>query len=156
MIKARETTFGRPRRPHFVGIGGSGMSGIAAALAAQGHRITGSDMADSEAVRALRSAGASVAIGHDAANVPADADLLVISAAVKDGNVELEEAKSRGLPVLKYAEALGALMAERRGIAVAGAHGKTTTTGLLAYVLTQLGADPTWVVGGKVDALGGS
>jgi len=156
LIKARETTFGKPRRPHFIGIGGSGMSGIAATLAAQGHRITGSDMADSETVRALRAAGVVVAVGHDALNIPADCDLVVISAAVKDGNPELAAAKERGLPILKYAEALGALMAERRGIAVAGAHGKTTTTGQLAFALTKLGADPTWVVGGKVDALGGS
>ena len=156
MIKARETTFGQPRKPHLVGIGGSGMSGIAAALAAQGHRVTGSDLAESEPVRALREAGVGIAIGNDAANVPADADLVVISAAVKDGNPELEEATRRDLPLLKYAQALGALMAERRGIAVAGAHGKTTTNGLLAFVLSRLGADPTFVVGGKVGPLGGS
>jgi len=156
LIKARESTFGSTRRPHLVGIGGAGMSGIAAALAAQGHRVTGSDLADSEAVRALREAGVAVAVGNAAENVPEDADLLIVSAAVRDGNPELEEARRRDLPVLKYAEALGALMAERRGIAVAGAHGKTTTTGLLAFVLSRLGADPTFVVGGKVAPLGGS
>jgi len=156
LIQARKTTFGQPRQVHLVGIGGSGMSGIAATLAAQGHRVTGSDLADSEPVRSLRAGGIPVAIGHDAGNVPAEADLVVISAAVRDGNAELAEAKRRGLPVMKYAEALGALMAERRGIAVAGAHGKTTTTGLLAFVLTRLGADPTFVVGGRVGPLGGS
>ena len=110
MIKARESMFGKTRRPHLVGIGGAGMSGIAAALAAQGHRVTGSDLADSEAVRALREAGVAVAVGNAAENVPEDADLLIVSAAVRDGNPELEEARRRGLPVLKYAEALGWLV----------------------------------------------
>lgn len=151
-----ETLFAVPRKPHLVGIGGSGMSGIAAALAAGGHRVTGSDMAAGAAVAGLMARGVPVARGHAAEHVPADADLLVISAAVKETNPEVVEARRRGLPVVKYAVALGALMAGRRGIAVAGAHGKTTTTGLLAWALDRLGEDPTFVVGGRVGPLGGS
>ncbi|MHC4471124.1 MAG: UDP-N-acetylmuramate--L-alanine ligase, partial [Planctomycetota bacterium] len=146
----------RPRCAHLIGIGGSGMSGIAASLAAQGHRVTGSDLVSGPSIQRLRTQGILVRIGHDAANLPAGADLVVISAAVKDTNPELEEARRRQLDVVKYAEALGALMSGRKGIAVAGAHGKTTTTGLLASALTSLGSDPTFVVGGEVGPLGGS
>jgi UDP-N-acetylmuramate--alanine ligase len=148
-----EPDFARPRRPHLIGIGGSGMSGIAALLAAGGHRVTGSDRAGGDAIPRLRAAGIPAVVGEDAANVPEDADLV---AAIKDGNPELEAARRRGLPVVKYAVALGALMAGRRGIAVAGAHGKTTTTGLLAFVMDRLGDDPSFVVGGRVGPLGGS
>lgn len=160
MIAGRSETdrraFRRPTRAHLVGIGGSGMSGIASTLKARGHRITGSDQSDGRAVRRLQAEGIPVVVGHDAAGVPDDAEMLVISAAILDTNPELMEARRRGLPVLKYAEALGALMADSRGVAVAGAHGKTTTTGLLAFALDRLGADPTFVVGGEVGPLGGS
>jgi len=132
------------------------MSGIATALLAGGHVITGSDMIESRTIRRLRAAGIPVAVGHDASHVPDDAELLVVSAAIANTNSELMEGRRRRLPVLKYAEALGALMGGSRGVAVAGAHGKTTTTGLLAFVLDRLGADPTFVVGGHVGPLGGS
>jgi UDP-N-acetylmuramate--alanine ligase len=132
------------------------MSGIAAILAAEGHRVTGSDLVAGEAVASLMASGVPVANGQRAENVPEDADLVVISAAVKDGNPELVAARERGLPVVKYAAALGALMEGRRGIAVAGAHGKTTTTGLLSFVMDRLGDDPSFVVGGRVGPLGGS
>ncbi|MHC4859732.1 MAG: Mur ligase domain-containing protein, partial [Planctomycetota bacterium] len=108
----------RPRCAHLIGIGGSGMSGIAASLAAQGHRVTGSDLVSGPSIQRLRTQGILVRIGHDAANLPAGADLVVISAAVKDTNPELEEARRRQLDVVKYAEALGALMSGRKGIAV--------------------------------------
>lgn len=148
--------FERARRPHLVGIGGSGMSGLAAALFAEGRRVSGSDLELSDAVRSLRSSGVPVVVGHDAEHLPDDADLVVASAAVRESNPEIAEARRRGLTVMKYAAALGALMAGRRGIAVAGAHGKTTTTGLLAFVLERLGDDPTFFVGGRVGPLGAS
>ncbi len=143
----------RPRRAHLVGIGGSGMSGIAAALAAKGHRVTGSDLRDGPVVEELRERGIPVHIGHAAENLPGDADLLVRSAAVRDDNPEVREARRRGLEIVKYAEALGGLMAGSRGVAVAGTHGKTTTSGLLAHVLVRSGRDPTFLVGGRVRAL---
>ncbi len=150
------TPFRQPTRAHLVGIGGSGMSGIASTLLARGHRITGSDQSDGRTIQRLRGEGIPVLVGHDGASVPDDTEMLVVSAAILDSNPELMEARRRGVPVLKYAEALGALMGESRGVAVAGAHGKTTTTGLLAFVLDRLGADPTFVVGGEVGSLGGS
>jgi UDP-N-acetylmuramate--alanine ligase len=151
-----DSLLSRPRRAHLIGIGGSGMSGIAASFAAQGHRVTGTDLVSGPPVEKLRAQGVPVRIGHDTAHLPTDSDLVVISAAVNESNPELAEARRRGLEVIKYAEALGALMVDRRGIAVAGAHGKTSTTGLLAFALTHLGADPTFLVGGEVGPLGGS
>ncbi len=151
-----ENLFAGKKTVHFVGIGGSGMRGVATVLAAAGHRVSGSDMADGQAILDLRGAGITVTIGHDAANLPEDPDLLVISAAVRESNTEVAEARNRGIPVVKYALALGSLMAGRRGIAVAGAHGKTSTTGLLAFTLTRLGADPTYIMGGEIGSLGGS
>jgi UDP-N-acetylmuramate--alanine ligase len=152
----RDGLFALPRRVHLIGIRGAGMRGIAVALAAKGHRVTGSDAAEAPDSCRLAAAGIRVVRGHDAENLPADADLVIHSAAIREGNPELAEARRRSLPVVKYAEALGGLMALSRGIAVAGAHGKTTTTGLLAWTLAQLGADPTFVVGGEVPELGGS
>jgi len=152
----RDSLLARTRRAHLIGIGGAGMSGIATALRAAGHRITGSDLTSGPVVSSLRGEGIPVAVGHDASNLPDDADLVVVSAAIRASNPEVVEANRRQIRVVKYAEALGALMAGHRGIAVAGAHGKTTTTGLLAFVLDRLGADPTFLVGGCVSALGGS
>jgi UDP-N-acetylmuramate--alanine ligase len=152
----RTADFESPTMAHLVGIGGAGMSGIATAFKARGHTITGSDLGEGRVVRRLRADGIPVALGHKAENLPADAEVLVVSAAIGETNPELLEARRRKLPVLKYAEALGVLMAGTRGVAVAGAHGKTTTTGVLAFVLDRLGADPTFVVGGEVGPLGGS
>jgi UDP-N-acetylmuramate--alanine ligase len=151
-----EALFAIPRKVHLIGIGGAGMSAIARALHGEGHRISGSDLVEGPAVAALREEGVEVHAGHDRARLPDDADLVIFSAAVLESNPELAEARRRRLPVLKYAEALGGLMEDRTGIAVAGAHGKTTTTALLAYVLDGLGEDPTFCMGGEVSALGGA
>jgi UDP-N-acetylmuramate--alanine ligase len=140
---------------HFVGIGGIGMSGIAEVLLNQGYRVTGSDLADSDITRRLAELGARVCIGHRQENVTG-AHVVVISSAVKPDNPELLEARRLRIPVIPRAEMLGELMRNRVGIAVAGTHGKTTTTSMLATILTVAGLDPTLVIGGKVDSLGGN
>ncbi len=140
---------------HFVGIGGAGMVGLARILRAQGYRVTGSDRSDSPALAMLRALGAAVHVGHDAAYVDGAA-LVVISAAVRDENVELAAARARGIPVVKRAALLGALANARRCIAVAGTHGKSTTSGMIAYILSTLGHDPLFVVGAEIHDLGTS
>jgi UDP-N-acetylmuramate--alanine ligase len=148
--------FSRTRSVHCIGIGGSGMSGLAGLLLARGHRVSGSDAKGNDAVAELRTRGALFSEGHDAAHVPEHADLVVASAAVPADNPELREAERRGLPVVKYARALGGLMEGLRGIAVAGCHGKTTTTGMMAFVLERCGLDPSVIVGGNLPVLGGN
>ncbi len=143
------------RTIHFVGAGGCGMSGLAEFVLAEGGRVSGSDQKDGAAVERLRRLGATIHLGHRAANLPAEADMVVHSAAVPPGNPELAEARRRGVPVLKYAEFLGRLMAIRRGIAVAGTHGKSTTTAMVAVVLAEAGLDPSFVIGAEVPQLGG-
>ena len=138
---------------HFVGIGGAGMSGIAEVLLNLGYAISGSDLSDGAAVRRLRAAGARVAIGHDAAHV-ADADAVVVSTAVGADNPEVREARARRIPVVPRAVMLAELMRLRRGIAIAGTHGKTTTTSLVASVLAEGGLDPTFVIGGRLNRAG--
>jgi len=140
-------------RVHFVGIGGAGMSGIAEVLCTLGYQVSGSDLAEGPAVRRLRELGASVHLGHDAANVR-DVDCVVVSSAIRADNPELREARARRIPVVPRAEMLAELMRFRRGIAVAGTHGKTTTTSLLASVLARGGLDPTFVIGGQLLAAG--
>jgi UDP-N-acetylmuramate--alanine ligase len=140
---------------HFVGIGGAGMIGLARILLAQGYRVTGSDRSDSPALGILRDLGAAVHVGHNAASL-ADAALVVISAAVRDENVELAAARARGIPVVKRAALLGALANARQCIAVAGTHGKSTTSGMIAYALSALGHDPLFVVGAEIRDLGTS
>jgi UDP-N-acetylmuramate--alanine ligase len=134
---------------HFVGIGGSGMSGIAEVLANLGYTVQGSDLRASDATRRLESLGVKVVLGHDAANV-AGADVVVVSSAVDAGNPEIQHALERRIPVVKRAEMLGELMRFRYSIAVAGTHGKTTTTSLVASVLAEGGEDPTFVIGGRL------
>jgi len=141
------------RHIHFVGIGGAGMSGIAEVLINQGYTVSGSDVADGVAVRRLRGLGADVRIGHDAGNV-AGADVVVVSTAVRESNPEVRAARSAKIPVVPRAEMLGELMRFAKGIAVAGTHGKTTTTSLVAAVLAAGGFDPTFVVGGLVNSAG--
>jgi UDP-N-acetylmuramate--alanine ligase len=136
-------------RIHFVGIGGIGMCGLAELLRAQGYTVTGSDLAEGPTVARLRGLGVAVAIGHDAGQV-GGADVVVVSSAVRASNPELLEAERRGIPVIPRAEMLAEVMRLKDGIAVAGTHGKTTTTSLLAHVLQVAGLDPTIVVGGRV------
>ncbi|MDQ6908691.1 MAG: Mur ligase domain-containing protein, partial [Chloroflexota bacterium] len=140
---------------HFVGIGGAGMIGLARILLAQGYRVTGSDRGDSPGLATLRELGATVHVGHDATYV-GDAALVVISAAVRDENVEVAAARARGVPIVKRAALLGALANARRCVAVAGSHGKSTTSGMIAYILSALGHDPLFVVGAEVRDLGTS
>ncbi len=141
------------KRIHFVGIGGSGMSGIAEVLLNLGFQVSGSDLAAGPVTERLASLGAKIALGHDAAHV-ADADAVVVSTAVKTDNPEVLAARSRRVPVVPRALMLAELMRLRQGIAVAGTHGKTTTTSLVASVLAEGGLDPTFVIGGRLNAAG--
>ena len=137
------------KRVHFVGIGGAGMSGIAEVLITQGYRVSGSDLVDSAATRRLVGLGATIAIGHAVANLNG-ADAVVVSTAVSPGNPEVAAARERGVPVVPRALMLAELMRLKQGIAVAGTHGKTTTTSLIASVLAEGGLDPTFVIGGRL------
>jgi UDP-N-acetylmuramate--alanine ligase len=141
------------RHVHFVGIGGSGMSGIAEVLCNLGYSVSGSDLAESATTRRLQKVGIRVDIGHAAANA-AGADALVVSTAVKDDNPELVAARAAHTPVVPRALMLAELMRLRQGIAIAGTHGKTTTTSLIASVLAEGGLDPTFVIGGRLEAAG--
>ena len=137
------------KRVHFVGIGGAGMSGIAEVLATQGYRVSGSDLHEGAATKRLRSLGVGVAIGHDARHV-AGADAVVVSTAIAPDNPEVAAARERGIPIVPRALMLAELMRLKQGIAVAGTHGKTTTTSLIASVLAEGGLDPTFVIGGRL------
>jgi UDP-N-acetylmuramate--alanine ligase len=139
---------------HFVGIGGIGMSGIAEVLLTLGYRVSGSDLAPSETAERLTGLGARISYGHDPAHVGSDVDVVVISSAVKFSNPEVARARDLRIPVIPRAEMLAELMRVKFGVAVAGTHGKTTTTSLLAAVLSGAGLDPTVVIGGKVLSLG--
>ena len=146
--------FTRSRHIHFVGIGGVGMSGIAEVLLSLGHRVSGSDMQESDTTRRLARLGARVIYGHHGDTVAADVDVVVISSAVKYSNPEILKARALKIPVIPRAEMLAELMRMKWGIAVAGTHGKTTTTSLIAAILGRAQLDPTVVIGGKVHALG--
>jgi UDP-N-acetylmuramate--alanine ligase len=141
-------------RPHFIGIGGAGMSGIAKILAQRGARVAGSDAKDSPAVEALRALGATVHIGHAAAHLADDASCVVVSSAIRADNPELARAAELGIPVVHRSDALARLMDGLRPIAVAGTHGKTTTTSMLAVSLTELGLKPSYAIGGDLDVPG--
>jgi len=145
--------FKKYQQIHFVGIGGAGMSGIAEVLVNMGYRVTGSDLKRSEAVERLATLGAKVFIGHDGTHIEG-AHVVVYSSAVAKDNVEVQAARQRGIPVIPRAEMLAELMRLKYGIAVAGTHGKTTTTSMVAAVLSEGGFDPTVVVGGRVHGLG--
>nr|WP_123770395.1 UDP-N-acetylmuramate--L-alanine ligase [Vulcaniibacterium tengchongense] len=140
-------------RVHFVGIGGVGMSGIAEVMCTLGYQVSGSDNADNAVTRRLASLGVAVRRGHAAANV-LGADCVVVSSAIRPDNPELLEARAQRIPVVPRAEMLAELMRFKRGIAVAGTHGKTTTTSLVASVLAEGGIDPTFVIGGQLLAAG--
>lgn len=141
------------RHIHMVGIGGAGMSGIAEVLLNQGYDISGSDLSDSAVVRHLRSLGARVAVGHAAENV-GDVQVLVKSTAIGDDNPELVEARRRNIAIIPRAEMLAELMRLRQGIAIAGTHGKTTTTSLTATIFDAAGLDPTVIIGGRLNVYG--
>lgn len=143
------------RRVHFVGIGGVGMSGLANILLDAGAEVSGSDPCLSEITEHLEDRGAIVSDEQDGALLTADVELVVLTAAVHEGNAELALARELGVKTIYYAELLGQIMAERVGIAVAGTHGKSTTTAMLAYALRRCGLDPSFVVGGTVPQLGG-
>lgn len=138
---------------HFVGIGGAGMCGIAEVLANQGYQVTGSDIKKSMVTDRLAQLGIRIFIGHDANNVE-NVDVVVVSSAINKSNPEVQIALKNRIPVVRRADMLGELMRYRHSIAVAGAHGKTTTTSLLTMILTEAGLDPTYVIGGKLNASG--
>ena len=139
---------------HFVGIGGIGMSGIAEVLLNSGYAVSGSDLQESDATRRLRSLGARVFVGHEEDNLAKDLSVVVISTAVKYSNPEVLEARRRHIPVIPRAEMLAELMRMKYGVAIAGSHGKTTTTSMIAAVLSGAGLDPTMVIGGRVRMFG--
>lgn len=143
----------RIRNIHFIGIGGAGMSGIAEVMLNQGYRVSGSDLKEGDTTERLQRLGATIHIGHAAENAQT-ADVVVVSSAIDESNPEIGFARERRLPVVPRAEMLAELMRYRHGIAVAGTHGKTTTTSLLASVLAQGGLDPTFVIGGLLNSAG--
>jgi UDP-N-acetylmuramate--alanine ligase len=140
-------------RVHLIGIGGAGMSGIARVLLARGTTVSGSDAKDSRSIAALRALGATVHIGHDAGHV-AGAATVVVSSAIRESNPELRAAREQGIGVVPRAEALAALMAGRRGVAVAGTHGKTSTTSMLTVAAFHCGVDPSFAIGGDLNEAG--
>src|SRR5579862_5343161 len=144
---------GHIKHIHFVGIGGVGMAGIAEVLLRQGYTVSGSDLADNSLTQWLRVMGATIYRGHDASFVK-DADVIVRSSAVDTHNPEIEAARQLRIPVVARAEMLGELMRFRYGIAVAGTHGKTTTTSLVTSILAEAGLDPTFVIGGRLNSVG--
>jgi UDP-N-acetylmuramate--alanine ligase len=143
------------RRIHFVGIGGIGMSGIAEILISQGYTVSGSDILETDTTRRLASLGATLFYGHSDKNVQ-NTDVVVISSAVNEKNPEVAAAKLKKIPIILRAEMLAELMKMKSSIAIAGTHGKTTTTSIVATILTSADYDPTIIIGGKVDALGGN
>ncbi len=146
----------KENRVHFIGIAGTGMCGIARMLARDGKRVSGSDLRESDTTRLLAAEGIRIFTPQDAKNIAPDVDLVVVTAAIKSDNPELVEAARLGIPVQKYARVLGRLMNDRRGIAVSGAAGKTTTTAMTVSILKAAGLDPSFVVGAAVGNLGGS
>ena len=142
-------------RLHMIGIGGAGMRNLAKLLLARGIGVSGSDLKDSKGLGELRELGADVAVGHDPVHIgDHDPDAVVVSSAIGDRNVELDSARRRGVPVWARAQALAALTAGKRGIAVAGTHGKTTTTSMVAVVLERAGLDPSFLIGGDMNESG--
>jgi UDP-N-acetylmuramate--alanine ligase len=150
----RELDLTAPRRVHIVGIGGAGMSAIATVLARMGHRVTGSDLKESRGLERLRLLGVHAEVGHSAENVPPDVDAVVVSTAIPDSNAEVRAAVERGLPVLRRADALRALATTHRTVAVAGSHGKTTSSSMLALILRAAGWRPSFIIGGDLNEVG--
>ena len=142
------------RRLHVVGVGGAGMSAIATVLAQMGHQVSGSDLKESRNIDRLRLVGVDVRIGHDRANVSKSLDALIMSSAIPATNAEVEAATAAGVRVMRRAEALTAIVATRRSIAVAGSHGKTTTSSMLALCLRGAGWHPSFLIGGDLNEVG--
>lgn len=151
MVKQRK--FGQVQHVHLVGIGGVGMAGIAEVLLNQGYHVSGSDQSDHPMTERLKALGAQVFIGHHAAHLQ-DAEVVVCSTAIPDSNPELEQARARRVPIVSRAQMLAELMRFSHGVAVAGTHGKTTTTSLSASIMIEAGLDPTYVIGGKLNQAG--
>ena len=145
----------RKRKVHFIGIGGIGMSGIAEILISQGYIVSGSDIAEGDSTRYLAKLGATIFYGHDEKNL-SNADVVVVSSAIDEKNPEIQAARKGKVPIIQRAEMLAELMKMKTGIAVAGTHGKTSTTSMIATIVQHSGLDPTIIIGGKVDALGGN
>jgi len=143
------------KRIHFIGIGGTGMSGIAKILLEMGYDVSGSDLKNSEIIDRLRKMGAQIYIGHKPSNVDGS-DLVVVSSAIPDENLELVAARKSGIKILHRADVLGLLMKEKRSIAVTGAHGKTTTTSMMSLILEKNNFDPTILIGGELNDIGGN
>ena len=150
---AKYDMYGKIKKIHMVGIGGTGMCGITEILLDDGYQVSGSDLVSSPTTERLARLGARVFIGHEPEHI-SGADVVVTSSAVHDDNVEVLEARSRLIPVIRRAEMLAELMRMKYGIAVAGTHGKTTTTSMIGLVLEKAGFDPTVVVGGRLRSLG--
>lgn len=144
------------KKPHFIGVGGVGMSAIAFVLKKMGYEVSGSDAVISTLTDHLRREGVDIYIGHARENLPKDADAVVLSSAIKSDNPELIEAKRRGIKVLHRSDMLAAILNRGKGVAVAGAHGKTTTTSMLSCIAYSAGLEPTVLIGGEVKALGGN
>ena len=138
------------KRIHFIGLGGAGMSGIARIMLAQGISVSGSDAKDSTVLSGLKTLGAQVFVGHQASNI-GDADILVVSSAIDQSNPEIMAASAKGLTIMTRAQALALLMSESKSVAVAGTHGKTTTTSMLTVALQQAGLDPSFAIGGMIN-----
>jgi UDP-N-acetylmuramate--alanine ligase len=143
-------------RVHLIGVAGTGLRGMARILSQRGVQVSGSEASDSPTIDSLRRGGVRCEIGHRGDNLPKETELVVASAAIRDDNPELRAARHRGIPVLKYAQLLGRLMAEKQGIGIAGTHGKTTTTAMASHVLLEDGHDPSFIVGGDCPDMGGS
>jgi UDP-N-acetylmuramate--alanine ligase len=144
----------KPLRVHIVGVGGAGMSAIASVLVAMGHQVSGSDLKDSAGLRRLEDAGVRVHVGHRAEHI-GDADLVAVSTAIPERNPEVAAAVAHGVPVVRRAEILAAIASTRRCVAVSGTHGKTTTSSMLALALVQAGLEPSFIIGGELNEIGG-
>jgi UDP-N-acetylmuramate--alanine ligase len=144
----------QPQRIHVLGVGGAGMSAIAVVLAAMGHTVSGSDQRDSAALARVAAAGVATKVGHDSDEI-GDADAVAVSTAIREDNVALLAARAKGIPVYRRAEVLAAICAQRATIAVAGTHGKTTTSSMLSLILVEAGWHPSFIIGGEVNEIGG-
>lgn len=152
-IPVRAVDLSTPRRVHLIGVGGAGISAIATVLAGMGHTVTGSDLKDTGGLRSLQALGIDVFVGHDATQV-GDAEIVARSTAIPDGNVEVVEALGRDIPVYSRAELLTAITSQRHSIAVAGTHGKTSTSSMLALILREADRHPSFIIGGEVNEIG--